>query len=102
MKHRAQVSSFLKEEWITEADSSNERAHIKVDRIFQLYQQWCEENDVVAFYEASNAFARELFARRPQWRERKKRIHDEGQKIAVLMGLWETRAEPEVTYITKQ
>ena len=96
MKHRAQVASFLKEGWISDAESTHEKAHIKIDKVFELYQIWCEENDVVAFYEAKNAFSRELFARRPQWRERKKRIYDEGTKVMVLMGLWETRPEPDI------
>lgn len=102
MKHRAQVSSFIKEGWLTEMPN-NSGEHVTLDRIFELYLIWCEENDVVAFYEDKSPFGRELFARRPQWRDRKKRVYEGASKIRVLLDIKETRPEPmDIHFITSE
>ena len=44
-----------------------------MEDIYDQYIEWAAREDVVPFYKEKGPFARELFTKKPQWRERKKR-----------------------------
>lgn len=76
-KHRAQVESFLKSGVVMEfpLHENGERTRLCVwmEDVFESYQEWAAREDVVPFYKEKSAFARELFTKKPDWRERKRR-----------------------------
>jgi len=76
-KHRAQVESFLKAGIIEETPylvkGEVTRICCWMEDIYDQYIEWAAREDVVPFYKEKGPFARELFTKKPQWRERKKR-----------------------------
>jgi putative DNA primase/helicase len=84
--HRAQVPSFLGSGAVVDHGAEADEV-LRIDDLFLAYQEWCELNDVVAFYKERPAFMREVMARRPTWRARKKRRLLEGLRMPVLQGL---------------
>ena len=83
--HRAQIPSFLESDLIEDLGAGVEH-EVYVSDVYNAYQIWCEDHDVVAFYKDRSAFMRELMARRPMWRGRKKRVWREGERVHVLKG----------------
>ena len=86
LKHRAQVATFLKSGVLVDEGSGGVRS-VRMDRIFELYGDWCESEDVVPWFKEKSTFAREFFTKRPEWRERKKREWFDGIRDYILRGV---------------
>jgi putative DNA primase/helicase len=72
LKHRAGLASFLKAGWVAECEDDGTRG-VRVDRLFALYNDWCELEDVVPHHKEKSTFARELFTIKREWKPRKRR-----------------------------
>jgi P4 family phage/plasmid primase-like protien len=88
MKHRAGLSLFLKDGWLEEKEGQSELM-VSVNEIFELYNDWCELNDVVPHHREMPTFARELFGIRKDWKARKKRrwVESECRKVQYVTEL---------------
>ena len=79
LKHRAQIPSFIKAGWLVEdAAALAGKTGVRMGRVHEMYMEWCECNDVVAFFDRRETFGREFFTRKPEWRTRKKRVRLDG------------------------
>lgn len=86
--HRAQVESFLAAEWIVDHGADYEKVQpMKLEVVFDLYREWCEDEGVVAFYSEKGPFARELYTKRPGWKDRKRRMNFDTGRDMVFPGL---------------
>jgi len=100
--HRAQVESFLRTARIFEADEVKvedggpEFMHCWISGVFELYEDWCDDNAVVPWFKDVRSFKRELFTNRPEWREKQKRARREGVRDYLLEGLVMEKPEIEV------
>ena len=83
LKHRGQIMSFWNAGWIEE---SNE-GYVETARIHHLYKEWCDEVDVVPFYDAYERFMREFMGRNKHLRPRKKRKVINGTRAWVIEGV---------------
>ncbi len=86
LKHRAQVATFLKSGVLVDEGEDGARS-VRMDRVFELYQDWCEAEDVVAYFKEKSTFAREFFTKKPEWRARKKREWFDGIRDYILQGV---------------
>ena len=83
MRHRSQIASFLDSGYIIEC----KEAHMPVRVLYDKYHDWCDEYDVVPFYKENNTFMREVMSKKPQWRDRKKRIRVDDSRQWVITGI---------------
>ena len=91
LRHRSQVASFVGSGVVYE----HKECQLPVARVFHLYEEWCEEFDVVPFYKEQSSFMRELMSKMPAWRERKKRVRNDSGREWVFEGLtYEGSDEP--------
>ena len=86
LKHRAQVATFLKSGVLVDEGPGGVRS-VRMDRVFELYQDWCEAEDVVPWFKEKSTFAREFFTKRPEWSDRKKREWFDGIRDYILRGV---------------
>lgn len=100
--HRAQVESFLRTARIFEADEVKvevggpDYMYCWISGLFELYEDWCDDNAVVPWFKDVRSFKRELFTNRPEWRDRQKRARREGERDYLLEGL--VMEQPQVEY----
>lgn len=83
MRHRAQVGSFIDSGYVYEHPD----CRVSTQYLYHLYQQWCEEYDVVPFYRECSTFMREVMTKKPEWRERKQRVRTNDGREWVIDGL---------------
>ena len=83
LRHRSQVQSFLDSGYVLEHAES----YMPVRDLFDKYQLWAEEYDVVAFYKDSPAFMREVMSKKPEWRSRKRRVRIGDMRQWVIDGV---------------
>ena len=95
LRHRSQVASFLGSEFVFEADSG----YLSLNQLYACYLEWATKYDVVAFYKDRGSFMREAMSKKPEWRERKKRLrNDGGGREWVLEGLNHNGETEDVKY----
>jgi P4 family phage/plasmid primase-like protien len=84
LRHRSQVASFVASGAVIEQAD----LHVPVARVYKVYEDWCEEHDVVPFYKEQSSFMRELMSKQPEWRDKKRRIRsDIGDREWIFEGL---------------
>ena len=87
MKHRAGLTMFLKAGWLEEVPVESGLV-VRVSRIFELYNSWCELQDVVPHHKEMPTFCRELFGIKKDWFARKFRKWVEGEtRVQMIRGL---------------
>jgi putative DNA primase/helicase len=87
MKHRAGLQMFIKAGWFRDVPEEP-GLMVKCSKVFELYNDWCELNDVVPHHKDMATFNRELFGVRKDWRDRKMRKWFPGEmKEQVITGL---------------
>ncbi len=72
LRHRAGVAMFLKSGMIQDCENDGKRG-MRLDKVFALYNEWCEAEAVVAFHKEKTTFAREVFTIKKDWKSRKRR-----------------------------
>lgn len=88
MRHRSQIASFLGSDYIVEAKDCK----MPVRSLYDKYYEWCDQYDVVPFYKEVGTFMREVMSKKPQWRDRKKRIRIDDGRQWVIEGLGSGKA----------
>lgn len=82
-----QISVFLASGVVETIDDIDQ--FITLDRLDDLYRDWCSKNALMPYYGSKNSFPRAVFVCRPDWRNRRKRIRINGVQKRVLLGLKE-------------
>ena len=97
LKHRAGVSMFLKSGMLREVEDPTGELGVRMERIYGLYNEWCETEAVVPFHKDKGTFAREVFTQKKDWKMRSKRKWFPGEiRDTFILGIQEGAGGGEV------